>query len=263
MTSPCAMGERGARCSSVRVMDPVFPAAVGLAAGFDRHGSLLGRFRACGFGFIELGTVTPLPVPGHNPGVQALSRTIRASGLLDTPSAQRDVIGINLGMQPGADPREAWRDYVAGLKAAWGSADYFALNLTAQSTCTNGDLQLGRLLSRVREAYEALASASRRRAPLLIKLAVAADRPQSLRTAALARQLDYDGLIVLAEDDAGTAVSTLERLTDMFADDLALIAVGGIRTAADARVRYAAGASLVQIHRAVTEGGSRWFGFSA
>ena len=49
----------------------------------------------------------------------------------------------------------------------------------------------------------------------------------------------------------------------MLADDLALIAVGGIRTAADARVRYAAGAALVQIHRAVTEGGSRWFGSSA
>jgi dihydroorotate dehydrogenase len=248
----------------MRVMDLVFPAAVGLAAGYDRDGSLLGRFRACGFGFIELGTVTPLPVPEHNPGVQALARTIRASGLLDTPSAHRGVIGINLGMQPGAHPREAWRDYVAGLKAAWGSADYFALNLTSPSTrLANGELQLGRMLSRVRDAHEALASASRRYAPLLIKLAVAADRPQSLRTAALARQLDYDGLIVLAEDDAGTAVSTLECLTDMFADDLALIAVGGIRTAADARARYAAGASLVQIHRAVTEGGSRWFGFSA
>jgi dihydroorotate dehydrogenase len=241
-------------------MDLGFPHPIGLAAGYDRDGSLLGRFRACGFGFIELGTVTPLPVAGHNPGVRALASTIRASGLLDTPTARRGVIGINLGMQPGTDPREAWRHYVAGLKAAWGSADYFTLNLTAQSTRTNGDLQLGRLLSRVREAHEALASATRRHVPLLIKLAVAMNRPQSLRTAALARELDYDGLVVLAEDDAGAPLSTLECLTNMFTGDLALIAVGGVRTAADAHLRYAAGASLVQIHRAVSERGSRWFG---
>jgi dihydroorotate dehydrogenase len=117
--------------ATVRALGLEFPGPVGLAAGFDRDASRIDEILEWGFGFVELGTVTPHPVPGHNPGAAALAANLARSRVRDRAVGLRPVIGINLGLQPGALPEDAWRHYVCGMRVAWSSADYLVLNFTS------------------------------------------------------------------------------------------------------------------------------------
>jgi len=167
-----------------------FPNPVGLAAGLDKNGAHIDALLALGFGFVEVGTVTPRPQPGNpkprmfrlpqqeavinrlgfnNDGVDALVRNVgkarRAHGLL----------GINIGKNKDTPNESAEDDYVHCLRKVYGLADYITVNISSPNTAGLRELQeeqaLRRLVSVLREEQEALASHHGRRVPMLVKIA--------------------------------------------------------------------------------------------
>ena len=167
-----------------------FPNPVGLAAGLDKNGAHIDALLALGFGFVEVGTVTPRPQPGNpkprmfrlpqheavinrlgfnNDGVDALVRNVakarRAHGLL----------GINIGKNKDTPNESAEDDYVHCLRKVYGLADYITVNISSPNTAGLRELQeeqaLRRLVSVLRDEQEALASHHGRRVPMLVKIA--------------------------------------------------------------------------------------------
>ena len=167
-----------------------FPNPVGLAAGLDKNGAHIDALLALGFGFVEVGTVTPRPQPGNpkprmfrlpqqeavinrlgfnNEGVDALVRNVgkarRAGGLL----------GINIGKNKDTPNESAEDDYLHCLRKVYGLADYVTVNISSPNTAGLRELQeeqaLRRLVSMLRDEQEALASHHGRRVPMLVKIA--------------------------------------------------------------------------------------------
>jgi hypothetical protein len=91
------------------------------------------RVVTAGIGCVELGTVTPQPVPGHNPGAAVLASNLACNRMHRRAIGVRPVIGVNLGLRPGSLLEHAWLDYVRGMQALWSSADYLVLNFTSRS----------------------------------------------------------------------------------------------------------------------------------
>ena len=167
-----------------------FPNPVGLAAGLDKNGAHIDALLALGFGFVEVGTVTPRPQPGNpkprmfrlpqqeavinrlgfnNEGVDALVRNVgkarRTGGLL----------GINIGKNKDTPNESAEDDYLHCLRKVYGLADYITVNISSPNTAGLRELQeeqaLRRLVSVLRDEQEALASHHGRRVPMLVKIA--------------------------------------------------------------------------------------------
>jgi dihydroorotate dehydrogenase len=167
-----------------------FPNPVGLAAGLDKNGAHVDALLALGFGFVEVGTVTPRPQPGNpkprmfrlpahqaiinrlgfnNEGVDALVRNVsrakRRGGLL----------GINIGKNKDTPNESAEQDYLFCLERVYPLADYITVNISSPNTAGLRELQeeqaLRRLVSTLREAQERLAAQHGRRVPMLVKVA--------------------------------------------------------------------------------------------
>jgi dihydroorotate dehydrogenase len=249
---------------AVIALGMAFPSPVGLAAGFDRTASKLDEILGWGFGFLELGTVTPKAVPGRNPGVAALAATLAHSAVLARPIGERPVVGVNLGVQPGVAVEHAWLDYLRGMQAVWPSADYLALNFTSSDAqalrsrarrCT-----LLALLAHAQEEQQRLSAASRRRVPLLIKWPVGPVSEDAAGIAQRVRALGYDGMIA-AFESAGLldpawedwAPGACRRIARTFGPRMTLIAVGGIDRVQRALALRDAGAGLVQMYRGFQE----------
>jgi len=241
-----------------------FTNPLGIAAGLDRGG--LGR-PPPGFGAREIGTLTPRPEPGHNPGLAVLRSTRHRRGGVR--------LGINLGPNRDTPPAGGLDDYRAGLRAAWRLADYIALNFSAPQT-------RGLLAPERRPALLALLRALKaeqcrlgrhrgRYVPLALKLPLDPDLPLGLPVPLLAAlvRLGFEALIAVqqAEPTPGPepwrdsvcqqrACAQLRRLCRRLGARLPVIAVGGIRGPRDAQGRLRAGAALVQVHRALLPGGS-------
>ncbi|NNL57248.1 MAG: quinone-dependent dihydroorotate dehydrogenase [Pseudomonadales bacterium] len=181
-----------------RVADPVelmgltFANRVGLAAGLDKDGRCMHGMQALGFGFLEIGTVTPLAQPGNpqprlfrlpeyqsiinrmgfnNEGLQSLLGRLQQLQRkpLDVP------LGINLGKNKITPAERATEDYLQGLRAVYAFADYVTINLSSPNTPGLRDLQFGEpldaLLSALQQCREQLADQTGCRRPLLVKLA--------------------------------------------------------------------------------------------
>lgn len=257
------------------------PNPVGLAAGFDKDGRALKGLTRAGFGFVECGSVTPLPQPGNprprlfrltpdqgvinrmgfnNQGLDAFARRLeqRPDGL---------VVGANLGANKDSEDRTA--DYVTGLKRVRDRADYVTVNISSPNTPGLRALQsrdaLDDLLGRVAEA--------RGPRPVFLKIApdLSAAEIGEIVEAALAHRID--ALIVsnttlerpdnLASDHRGQtgglsgrpmaaiARRALEAAADAGQGRLPLIAAGGIDSGAEAYHRMRLGASAVQVYSAL------------
>lgn len=176
----------------VELMGLRFPSRVGLAAGLDKNAAHLRALEQCGFGFIEVGTVTPRGQPGNsrprmfrlvrdraiinrmgfnNDGVEALVAHVaryRARG-------GKALIGINIGKNKSTPLENAVDDYLFCLQKVYALADYVTVNISSPNTPGLRQLQHGeglrRLLARLCAEREALAAQSGRRAPLLVKIA--------------------------------------------------------------------------------------------
>jgi dihydroorotate dehydrogenase len=260
------------------------PNPVGLAAGFDKNAEVPRAMLAAGFGFVECGTVTPLPQAGNprprlfrltedravinrmgfnNAGLERFAANLGRRG--------QGIVGANIGANKDAADRIS--DYVIGLTRLWGMADYFTVNVSSPNTPGLRALQTGaaleELLSRVAEARAGLPG----QAPVFLKVAPDLESAEIEAIAEAVAAHRFDGIIVsnttlsrpddLASgdrDEAGglsgaplLALSTrvLGEFHAAAKGRIALIGVGGIASGADAYAKIRVGASAVQLYSAL------------
>ena len=295
----------GARCGLLAgdppVVNPVevcglkFPNRVGLAAGMDKAGDAVDGFGALGFGFVEVGTLTPVAQPG-NPAPR-MFRVISRQGIINrmgfnNPGIEagmanvkgrkyRSILGVNLGKNFFTPNERATDDYLAGLRGAWREADYVVVNLSSPNTKGLRDLQeaeSARALIRALHAeQEILRQRWQKHVPIWIKIAPDLTTPQreSLTRVFMEERLEgviatnttlsrehVDGLKHGSEAGGlsgapltGRATETIASLARQLQGSLPIIGVGGIMTAADAVEKIHAGATLVQLYSGLVYSG--------
>ena len=265
-----------------------FPNRVGLAAGLDKNGDYIDDLARLGFGFIEIGTVTPRPQPGNAkprlfrlPAAQALINRMGFNNkgvdyLINQVERSRfdGVLGINIGKNADTSAERAVEDYLIGLRTVYPYAHYITINISSPNTPGLRDLQYGeslnRLLYAVKEQQTQLNTQHGRYVPIAIKIApdLTPEDIQILSAALLNHELDAviatnttfsrQGVDGLAHaDEAGglsgaplctSATDVVQQLKQCLQDQLPIIAVGGIMSAADAQAKLDAGACLVQVY---------------
>lgn len=265
-----------------------FPNPVGLAAGLDKNAEALDGLAQLGFGFIEVGTVTPRPQPGNprprlfrlaeaeaiinrmgfnNLGVDALLARVERSRFTG-------ILGINIGKNFDTPVERAEEDYLLGLEKVYSTASYVSVNLSSPNTPGLRTLQFGASLQRLLEALERrreqLRQSQGRRVPLVIKIAPDMSDEETAWVATAVRDAGMDGIIAtnttvsragiqgltLAGESGGLSGAPLRRLStekvrvlaQTLKGSLPIIAVGGITEGAHAAEKVAAGASLVQLY---------------
>ncbi|MEO5831174.1 MAG: quinone-dependent dihydroorotate dehydrogenase [Rhodanobacter sp.] len=265
-----------------------FPNPVGLAAGLDKNAEHLDALDALGFGFIEVGTVTPLPQPGNdkprmfrlpqheavinrlgfnNGGVDALLRNVQKS-------SYHGVLGINIGKNKDTPNEKAVNDYLACLHKVYERASYITVNISSPNTAGLRDLQqeatLYKFISVLRAAQERLGSQQGKRKPMLLKIAPDLAEAELDAIAEVLLRTGIDGVIcsnttidhaLVADDPHGGEAGGLsgkplfERSTAVLAGmhqrlqgRIPLVGVGGILEGSDAVEKLDAGASLVQVY---------------
>jgi len=264
------------------------PNAIGLAAGFDKNAEVPDAMLTTGFGFVECGTVTPLPQPGNpTPRLFRLTEDLGVINRLGfnngglepyaarlAARARQGVVGANVGANKDAADRIG--DYVTGLTRLWPLADYFTVNISSPNTPGLRDLQSGDalkdLLGRIAETRRSLQAQEGHR-PVFLKVAPDLKRAQIEQVAEAAIAHGLDALIVgnttlsrpahllspHAMETGGLSGAPLmdlsTRVLSQFREAargrIALIGVGGIASGADAYVKIRAGASAVQLYTAM------------
>ncbi|MGH8218763.1 MAG: quinone-dependent dihydroorotate dehydrogenase, partial [Steroidobacteraceae bacterium] len=199
--------------SAIERMGLVFANRVGLAAGFDKNGVCIDALGRLGFGFIEVGTITPRPQPGNpRPRVFRLRESRAVINRLGFPNqgvealaprlAQRrfqGVCGVNIGKNAATPLDEAGADYAACLKAVYARADYVVLNISSPNTARLRELQqqslLAPLLESLLELRGHLAREHGRHVPLLVKLSPDLTEEDLSATARIIGSLGVEGVI--------------------------------------------------------------------
>lgn len=272
----------------VECMGLTFPNRLGLAAGLDKNGEAITAFDRLGFGFIEVGTVTPRPQPGNdqprlfrlpehhaiinrmgfnNHGIDALTDRIASALPLNAK------LGINLGKNKNTPNEEALSDYLTGIRKAYSFADYLTINISSPNTAGLRDLQHGEhlrnLLEGIKKEQSKMHAQLRRYVPIVVKIA------PDLTSAELYPILDsiaeagMDGLIATnttldksavanhphGTEQGGLSGAPLTKQSTAFTakvrrhlPDIPIIAAGGVMNAADMEAKLDAGADLVQIY---------------
>jgi dihydroorotate dehydrogenase len=272
----------------VRVMGIEFPNPVGLAAGLDKNGQAIRGMSQLGFGFVEVGTVTPRPQPGNPkprifrlPEAEAIINRMGfnnegVDALLERADAARfkGVLGINIGKNFDTPVERAQDDYLLCLDKVYHQASYVTVNVSSPNTPGLRSLQFGdslkQLLDALRLRREDLEVLHGKRVPLAIKIApdmtdeetvlVAEAVLQSGMDAIIATNttLSRDGVAGLAHADEAGGLSgapvreksthTVRVLAETLKGRLPVIAVGGITEGRHAAEKIEAGASLVQLY---------------
>ena len=272
----------------VTVMGIDFPNPVGLAAGLDKDGAHIDALAALGFGFLEIGTVTPRPQPGNpqprlfrlpkaeaiinrmgfnNLGVDNLVRNVEAS-------AFKGILGINIGKNKDTPNENAVDDYLACLDTVYAHASYVTVNISSPNTQNLRELQrdeaLDALLSAIKLRQSELAQRHGKYVPVALKIAPDLDDAQIAAIAALLMMHRIDAVIATNTTIARDAVAGLpnadetgglsgapvraastrviRELARHLKNEVPIIGVGGILSGADAMEKIEAGASLVQLY---------------
>lgn len=270
------------------VMGLTFPNPVGLAAGLDKNGAYIDALAAQGFGFIEVGTVTPRPQPGNPrprmfrlPEAKAIINRMGFNNLgVDTlvenvkRAKYRGILGINIGKNFDTPIEKAANDYLIGLRKVYPHASYVVINISSPNTKNLRQLQggdeLDALLEQLKAEQENLAELHGKYVPLAVKIAPDLDQEQIRQIAALLIRHRIDGVIAtnttLSREDvenlphgneagglSGAPVrekstAVIRELAVALNGALPIIGVGGILSGADAVEKIQAGAALVQIY---------------
>jgi len=278
-----------------RVWGRNFPNPIGIAAGFDKDALVPDALLRLGFGFAEIGTVTPRPQPGNpKPRVFRLdedgaliNRLGFNSGGLDRVVARLErrrghggIVGVNIGRN--RDSADAVADYAEGVRRTAALADYLVVNVSSPNTPGLRDLQARGVLEDLLRQLLAVRSETGASVPLLVKIAPDLSADERADIAAVALAAGIDGIIVanttvarppgLRSRAAGEAgglsgrplfapstalLGEMYRLTE---GRLPLIGVGGVASAADAYAKIRAGASLVQLYTALVFAGPALLG---
>lgn len=294
-----------ARAAGTRVDDPVellglrFANRVGLAAGLDKNADHLDALGALGFGFIEVGTVTPKGQPG-NPrprmfrlaGHQAIINRFGFNNngvahLVEQVQKRRfsGVVGVNIGKNLATPVDDALRDYLTCLEAVHPHADYVTVNISSPNTPGLRTLQFGEqldaLLAPLRTRTSELDAENGRRVPLLVKIAPDMTAVEVALVAGSIARNALDGVIATnttvsreaVRDDPqageagglsgkpllGASNRVIRRLREHL-PDIVIIGVGGIDSAGAAQEKIAAGADLVQLYSGLIFQGPRLVG---
>ncbi|QJR15619.1 quinone-dependent dihydroorotate dehydrogenase [Usitatibacter palustris] len=273
---------------SKRVMGLDFPNPVGLAAGLDKNGEYIDAMAALGFGFLEIGTVTPRPQTGNpkprmfrlveheaiinrlgfnNVGLEQLVKNVEKA-------AFRGVLGINIGKNFDTPNERAVDDYLACLDGVYERATYVTVNISSPNTKNLRDLQspekLDELLAAIMARRDALAAKHGLVKPMALKVAPDLDGEQVEAIAGLAVKHRIDALIATNTTIDRTGVeghrnsveagglsgrplfakstATLRAFAKALGGKIPLIGVGGILDGKDAKAKIDAGASLVQVY---------------
>jgi dihydroorotate dehydrogenase len=272
----------------VRLMGLDFPNRVGLAAGLDKNGEYIDALAALGFGFIEIGTVTPRPQDGNPrprlfrlPARRALINRMGFNNrgidyLVERvgQSRYRGVLGINIGKNKDTPAEKSIDDYLECMKKAYPLAGYLVINISSPNTPGLRQLQnaqeLASLLSELTRLRERLTANTGRRVPLAVKIAPDLTSPQIEDIARSIADYAIDGLIVsnttlsragiegekYAAETGGlsgaplltTSTAVLRDFARRLPTKVTLIGVGGILKAEDALAKIEAGAQLVQVY---------------
>lgn len=272
----------------VNVMGIDFSNPVGLAAGLDKNGDAIRGLSDLGFGFIEIGTITPRPQPGNPkprifrlPQAEAVINRMGFNNkgvdylLQRVQNAKFDgVLGINIGKNLSTAVEQATDDYLYCLDQVYTSASYVTVNISSPNTPGLRSLQYGdslkELLSALQQRQEDLTAMHGRRVPIAVKIAPDMSDEEIIQTAEIIVECGMDGVIAtnttLAReaveglphaDEAGglsgapvreQSTHVVKVLAETLQGRLPIIAVGGITEGEHAAEKIAAGASLVQLY---------------
>ena len=272
----------------VDVMGLRFPNRIGLAAGLDKNGEAIDGLARFGFGFVEIGTITPRPQPGNprprmfrlpevrgiinrmgfnNHGVEALVANVKAA-------KYRGVLGINIGKNFDTPIERAADDYLACLDRVYPLASYVTVNISSPNTKNlrqlQGESELDDLLGRLKARQQELADRHGRYVPLTLKIAPDLEPSQVVNIADALRRHRIDGVIATnttisrdkvqgvryAEQQGGlsgapvfeASTAIVAQLAQALGGELPIIAAGGVLDGRGACAKLAAGASLVQLY---------------
>ena len=279
---------KNARCQPKQVMGLSFPNPVGLAAGLDKNGAVIDGMAALGFGFLEIGTITPRAQPG-NPKPR-LFRVKEAEGIINRfgfnnlgvdnliqnvqAAKYRGILGINIGKNFDTPNERAVDDYLICMRKVYAHASYITVNISSPNTKNLRQLQekdaLDALLATLKAEQKVLADQHGKYVPIALKIAPDLDEAQIIEIADLLKAHQIDGVIAtnttLARDVveglpnanetgglSGAPVRekstvVISQLSKQLAGELPILGVGGILSGADAAEKIAAGASLVQVY---------------
>jgi dihydroorotate dehydrogenase len=281
----------------VQVMGLTFPNPVGLAAGLDKNGAFVEPLAALGFGFVEVGTVTPRPQPGN--ARPRVFRLVQAGALINRLGFNNDgldalvdrvrdvrplaLLGVNLGKNADTPIERAADDYAAGLSAVYRYARYVTINISSPNTRDLRTLQDGAeleaLLSHLARESMRLADQHGRRVPIAVKIAPDLTDADLRRIADALVAHGLDAVIATNTTVARDAVEALpdgrqpgglsgrplrprstqvvRTLSQHLQGALPIIGVGGIFDGADAVEKLRAGASLIQLYTGLVYRGPR------
>lgn len=282
------VGQEKIRTQPVQCLGLTFPNVLGLAAGMDKSASAVDAWGALGFGFVEVGTLTPRPQPGNpkprlfrlpehealinrmgfnNPGVHSAVARLKKR-------RTKAVVGVNIGKNFDTPNERAVEDYLLGLKAAYEVADYVAVNISSPNTKGLRDLQaedsIRILLAAIKSEQYRLSQQLGVMKPVLVKIAPDLDESQIEALARVFNELSVDGVIATnttinreavvgheLEKEAGglsgapvrvRSTEVIQAFRTLLKPETPIIGVGGILSGQHAADKLQAGAQLVQIY---------------
>ncbi|WP_406667775.1 quinone-dependent dihydroorotate dehydrogenase [Gallaecimonas sp. GXIMD1310] len=272
----------------VQLMGLTFANPLGLAAGLDKNGACIDAFAAMGFGFIEVGTVTPRPQPGNpkprlfrlpeaqaiinrmgfnNQGVEQLVRNVAEADY-------QGILGINIGKNKDTPVEQGTADYLYCLERVYAQASYVTVNISSPNTPGLRSMQYGaafdELLGAIKQRQQQLADQHGRYVPIVVKIAPDMSSEELSSVADCLRRHHMDGVIATNTtlsregvsalphgNEAGglsgrpvrqKSTDTVRQLKTLLAGELPIIGVGGIDSLASAQEKRDAGADLLQIY---------------
>lgn len=264
-----------------------FPNPVGLAAGFDKNATMLHQLNYCGFGFIEIGTVTPLAQSGNEQ--PRLFRLKEDQGLINRMGFNNDgveaavqqlknrpknlIVGGNIGKNKLTPNEEAENDYLISFDAMYPYVDYFVVNVSSPNTPNLRELQDKEPLTRLLSLLVTRRGEFKEKKPILLKIAPDLTNEQLDDIIDIVKETTIDGVIAtnttINRDGLTTSATTLteigagglsgkpleKRSTEVVRylhqnskGSFPIIGVGGIHSAEDALEKLKAGASLIQLY---------------
>lgn len=271
-----------------RVLGLDFPNPVGLAAGLDKNGNYIDALGCLGFGFIEVGTVTPRPQGGNEK--PRLFRLRKAEALInrmgfnnkgvDYLVRQLDkhqyqgVLGVNIGKNFDTPLDQAIGDYIIGLQRVYTRADYITVNISSPNTPGLRKLQHGKMLSElitsIQYEQQDLGNRYGYHVPVLYKVAPDLTEGEIKKMASVFNRLSVEGLIAsnttssrtgvekmkYANEEGGlsgrpvfeASTAVLKQFREKLDRSIPIIGVGGISSVANANEKLAVGADLIQVY---------------
>ena len=272
----------------VTCMGLTFPNALGLAAGLDKNAECIDAFGAMGFGFVEVGTVTPLAQPGNDK--PRMFRLVPAEGIINRmgfnnlgvdhlianvkKSRFKGILGINIGKNKDTPVEKGKDDYLICMEKVYAHAGYIAINISSPNTPGLRTLQYGEalddLLSAIKLKQQELQARHLKYVPVAVKIAPDLTEEELIQVADSLVRHNIDGVIATnttldrslvtglkyAEEMGGLSgrpvqsrsTEVIRRLAQELQGRLPIIGVGGIDSLVSAREKITAGATLVQIY---------------